>query len=659
MAGFRTPGPIGLAPTEIDRGTLALTATPRPGTVGSGELSSSSATGIVGFKRPTLSYGSRGAVVRELQQRLNAAGAAPPLDVDGIWGRLTDSAVRRFQSRHPPLRVDSIVGPKTWRMLYPYRPLLRIEPAGGAPPQAAKAPPAAAPTRLPNPPPPKPADDPKQLTLVSVGFTDKENANALFGGTRAQYVNLSKASVLPVGTKIPSVNQLNRTPPVAIKVTPPTSTAVQVRLVREAVDGQFPAGSKSLSARETGLDSQTWESEVQTVQTDGSGELLIQPGLKIAVTGGFSYRVQANLPGQAVVKGSNAVTVKRRIYVQPIVHYAAGRSSAMSAIDAITSYLAGFDIDVVKLLSIQGDEFGVVEQQDLPKTLLDIGGEGLTGSSSASATAPHCIAVIVGEFVAETIETVTFKADISKPFKNSITMSLARGSSQYVLVPLSNGKQVVRARVLGSEASKMAGTASESTGIGFLSDLAGIGAQQADLPSSALTGIDAFSTSITVDLKDVLSSFQDCDSIRLMLELRALRGWAVGWAYTEYPVIYLNFRDPNTNGGGILPSVQAQALVVHELGHKLHLASDGSGNLPDKQAHHYPTFSTPADAVDAATMGHRGPHCSTGVSATDKIWSKAAHRAASCTMWGQLKSSTQYCPECLTSIRKVDLSGGF
>ena len=394
------------------------------------------------------------------------AGAAPPLRVDGAWGRLTDAAVRGFQFKHPPLRVDGIVGPRTWRTLDRYRPWSPEVTTGGAVPQSAKAPPPPAPAR-PAPAPLKPAEDakPQQLTLVSVGFTDKENAKALFGATRPQFVNLDNASVLPVGTRIPSVNQLGRTPPVAIKVTPPTSTPVEVRLVREPVDGQFPAGSKTLSAREAGLDSQTWISDVQTVQTDVSGELLIAPGLQIAATAAPIPRAGGS-PGQAVVAGSNTVTVKRRIYVLPIVHYAAGRSAAMSAIDAIASYLAGFDIEVVKLLSIQGDEFGVLEQKDLPKSLLSVGGEGLSSSSSASATKPHCIAVIVGEFVADDIETVTFKADISKPFKNSIRMSLARGTSQYVLVPLSNGNQVVRARVLGSQASKMAAAASEATRAG-------------------------------------------------------------------------------------------------------------------------------------------------------------------------------------------------
>lgn len=54
----------------------------------------------------TLKFGSRGDDVKALQKKLN-------LIQDGIFGRLTDDAVREFQKSHS-LTVDGIVGPKTW-----------------------------------------------------------------------------------------------------------------------------------------------------------------------------------------------------------------------------------------------------------------------------------------------------------------------------------------------------------------------------------------------------------------------------------------------------------------------------------------------------------------------------------------------------------------
>ena len=57
----------------------------------------------------TIKRGSRGADVVTLQKILNLA-------TDGIFGPLTEEAVREFQRGHG-LAVDGIVGPKTWAAL--------------------------------------------------------------------------------------------------------------------------------------------------------------------------------------------------------------------------------------------------------------------------------------------------------------------------------------------------------------------------------------------------------------------------------------------------------------------------------------------------------------------------------------------------------------
>lgn len=67
-----------------------------------------------------LREGERGAEVRQLQERLNAAGARDargrPLQVDGDFGQNTEDAVRNFQ-RTRGLEVDGIAGPNTLRAL--------------------------------------------------------------------------------------------------------------------------------------------------------------------------------------------------------------------------------------------------------------------------------------------------------------------------------------------------------------------------------------------------------------------------------------------------------------------------------------------------------------------------------------------------------------
>ena len=65
----------------------------------------------------TLRRGSSGAEVMELQKALNSQGkdgrSVPPLQMDGVFGKLTEAAVRAFQ-RNNGLKADGICGPVTW-----------------------------------------------------------------------------------------------------------------------------------------------------------------------------------------------------------------------------------------------------------------------------------------------------------------------------------------------------------------------------------------------------------------------------------------------------------------------------------------------------------------------------------------------------------------
>ena len=63
---------------------------------------------------PTLYFGSSGVAVRALQRLLVSNGYA--VRVDGIFGALTETAVKAFQNQQN-LGADGIVGQKTWRTL--------------------------------------------------------------------------------------------------------------------------------------------------------------------------------------------------------------------------------------------------------------------------------------------------------------------------------------------------------------------------------------------------------------------------------------------------------------------------------------------------------------------------------------------------------------
>jgi hypothetical protein len=67
----------------------------------------------------------RGPDVKAVQRRLDTRGFSPG-PVDGLYGRTTEAAVREFQASRS-LKVDGIVGPRTWSALFEEHGRARIE----------------------------------------------------------------------------------------------------------------------------------------------------------------------------------------------------------------------------------------------------------------------------------------------------------------------------------------------------------------------------------------------------------------------------------------------------------------------------------------------------------------------------------------------------
>ena len=82
--------------------------------------------------QPVLRSGSRGSAVIELQRRLTASGYSPGA-ADGVFGSLTDRAVRAFQTTRR-LTPDGVVGPQTWAALGSGAAPSRPSPAPTPPP---------------------------------------------------------------------------------------------------------------------------------------------------------------------------------------------------------------------------------------------------------------------------------------------------------------------------------------------------------------------------------------------------------------------------------------------------------------------------------------------------------------------------------------------
>ncbi|WP_418315445.1 hypothetical protein [Piscinibacter sakaiensis] len=469
--------------------------------------------------------------------------------------------------------------------------------------------------------------------LVVVEFAEKPGTKTFFLGARPQYVNLSSADLVDHDPAIRSAHQLGQLPPIVVKVSPPQSKRVTLRLVRSENSHGFPGGSETLSGREQGLSHLTWPAAQSSVTTDGQGDGKLEPGIKVSALAGFKYHVEGSIDGGPFVRSSNFVNIRRRLAIRKVVRYTAGAGATTTAINSIQGDLDQLDIEIFQPPGVSGTGLGVREIGEINPSLPTLGTTALDSPAEVSVFRPHAVAIIVGEFIPTTSGTIapqTFDVAVARgadgSFPASVTVPLSRAGRTYIVVPLTNGSQVLPGTVTPG----------------------GAAAQTLNPPE--VTGADRFASSVSVNLGRFRSQPASVTTLTVSVTLKAISGWAVGWAYHAHPVIYLNLRDPNTDG--ILAAERVAALVIHELGHKLHLTSDGSGSLPDQQPHFYPSFNTNG-------VRHQGPHCSQGVPAGDDLWLRSSHNAATCTMWGALKQTRAFCSECQTTLRKVDLSSGF
>jgi peptidoglycan hydrolase-like protein with peptidoglycan-binding domain len=122
----KEPSQTGMMPGTAGKGSPGLTGyVIRRMTIGRGKptgLSSqvSKIQRLVIQRQPTVSRGSTGCPVPELQEALNATGEA--LTVDGSFGNGTDAAVKRFQTAHPPLPSNGVVDAATWTAIHTAAP---------------------------------------------------------------------------------------------------------------------------------------------------------------------------------------------------------------------------------------------------------------------------------------------------------------------------------------------------------------------------------------------------------------------------------------------------------------------------------------------------------------------------------------------------------
>lgn len=131
----------------------------------------------------------------------------------------------------------------------------------------------------------------------------------------------------------------------------------------------------------------------------------------------------------------------------------------------------------------------------------------------------------------------------------------------------------------------------------------------------------------------------------IVLKVNTIEGMTGGFSFLDHNIVTVCSR----SWGKLRSESEMQRDIIHEVGHQLNMACDGSGKFPDKVATFYDG------------KGHVGRHCNSGL--TDIQRAKSFYGMeelfrSGCVMYGCTNGKRVFCPDCAEALKKLSLEEG-
>ncbi len=459
----------------------------------------------------------------------------------------------------------------------------------------------------------------EDANIVSVEFLDGTDDKILSSGGD-QYVNLPYEDKWVDGKIIKNKDRLSREPRIKVKFDKPGSHSFKIKLV--------PGGSNAVySSAEKGRNSNfKYQDKEQSYTTDGDGTKIIDD-LFIAVSGNDTYTLSATDAKGKTVKSSAGITTKRFFHYVEIKMK--GLSSVAKNLSTFESEFGRNFMTAKALSSVQMKHMENIDRND-SNTFKSLARTAYN-TSTAGAKEPYCVTVGYTDHLA-----VKNKGALRK--KN---VDFGSGKPKVLINIRGKGLNVatVKERPLWKDIVK-----GDDWFISCKYKLDGGGTWK-DIPQKKCVAKQkprypkGYCNNVEIDVSSLPAGK---GTIRL----------EVNWVD--------RMRGGLSFGGGSLVCICTRAwwqdistteqnqTLIHEVGHKVGMVADGSGNLPDKVSTHY------------KDKGHVGNHCYNGNSGGLSTYNSAdAGRKSVCVMFGATNGKTKFCGNCHPVVRKLDISKGW
>lgn len=466
------------------------------------------------------------------------------------------------------------------------------------------------------------AEEPEEeiAVIVAVEFLDGSDDDTV-SGEATQYVNLPREEKWVDGTKVLNIDRLSHKPRIKVTFDRPGSHRFSVSLV--------PGGSNSVYTEDEKTRNRKFKyrETPRTGMTAEDGTFIITD-IELAAAGNDTYTLTGEDDHSTCVESSGTIRTKRLFYLTK------AKMTGLTGIAGdISSSIGEFENNYFDV--IDNDDIDIPHQENIGNQaetvefLLNL--RNGINASDAKDTIPYNVTLGFTDHLAVKDEAQDLETGIAVevgPGKDPVGFFVedADGNEHPLWIDLVSGEDwFVSCQYLPDG--------------GNAADLIDIPKDKCSFPPE-FTGTSNI-TMVDVDVTDLPE----------------------GEGHITLTVNYVNRFRGGLSWGGInvvcvctmawwQPMSQASQCetITHEIGHKVGMVANGTGNLPDKVSTHYDD-----------SKGHVGNHCYNGCSdGLDNYKDLPAGEVPICIMYGSnARNGSTFCANCIPAIVKVDISAGW
>ncbi len=475
-------------------------------------------------------------------------------------------------------------------------------------------------------PPPSPGPDvppPDVPEITSVALIDADNAEVSGG---EQIVNLpAEDKWVDAEQGITSKFRLGPALKVKVNFSLPGAHSFKLRLVPGDDNLVYTDPELGRNAR---FKHQT---EEKTYSTGGDGTKVIEPGdIFISVAGGQSFKLEAENPATGTVVESGEIVSKRLGYVVPVLME--GMDATVLGLSGVYSEFANHGLQLVELPLVRipsqpniGSDAETNQFKAACKTAFN--------GSSGAAKKPYALTLGFTEHLAvkhANVDLVLTGWPVGPEDQGGLNAEIPVEATG-----LREGDEALSSRALWQ--NLVPGEGWYVTGSYTPED-----------GGAAVPITEAMCTPIPVDPSrpdlcfdvEVDTSTLPVGVGTLRLRVNVVDRMRAGLAFDgnlACACLKAWWQDQSSD--------EIMRAVIHEIGHKVDMVTDGTGKKPDRVPTHY---------ID---RGHVGDHCHNGLPLQDSYSGVSSGNI--CVMFGTITDQDAFCPDCAKAVKKMDLTAGW